>query len=287
LIGGVGVSFSDSISAEAGIVNAAAADGLDSLLWPVADPSASVGPAETLARRLRRMQIVAATATIVRERGPGELTVRSIADVSGVPSSLIVELFRDTRGCVAAAFDKALAVAAERAIPSFGAARGPLCRVAAGAMGLVSFCEEEPELASVLLVPSSDTAARRTRMIMTLARVGRAELDRVTSAPPPTDVCAAAVGVAVAESAQALGEPAGPRWTETRRTVLKLVLEPYLGPGGAHDQAKRLATRSVPRRPEQSRRPSLDVRLASEVLRELAESEALRHGPMRLAGILA
>jgi AcrR family transcriptional regulator len=220
---------------------------------------------------VQRMWLVAATASIVCERGPAAVTVAAIVERSGTERRLLTQLLEDEEGCIAAAFDKALAVAAERTIPWFAAQNGPLPRVETAVERLVYFCAEEPELAAVLLAPDRRTAPRRARMILTLARVARSELERTTPQPPPPDTCAAAMGAALATAAQALPEGETCNWTELAQSVFELVLTPYLGAADARARAAQLTLRHDPRRPvEAPRRPSLELRLTAELLGELA-----------------
>jgi hypothetical protein len=220
------------------------------------------------------MRVVAATARLVDVLGPSAVSVDSIARLASVEQHVIRELFVDERGCLTASFRKAAAVAAEHSIPWYAAQNGALPRVRTAVTRMLTFCEREPEMASVLLLGGPDLSDCRARMLLTLTGLLANELVRVSERPPPEiDDYVTVVAAAVEIVAASLCTPAPESRGDLAREVLELILTPYLGAGGARREACQLELRLQRTVRLGAPRPSLELRLTAELLSELVDAE--------------
>jgi AcrR family transcriptional regulator len=235
------------------------------------------GPSERvreLVRQIHRMWVVAATAKIANEAGLEALTLPGIATRAGLSQATVAELFGSADGCLAAAVEKAASVAAERTIPWFAAGVGSIERARIGVACLLGFCEQERELASLLVLRAPATAPQRDRMTRTLGRVLADEFDDA-GAGGASDVDRATRAVERATEGLRAGLFEGARvpLEVLSYEILGTLLAPYLGDRAARIEAVRpvmpIASAPEPlmRRGE---RACLDVRLTAELLEELA-----------------
>ena len=72
-------------------------------------------------REIQRTRIITAMTELVRERGPAGVTVAHVVARSGVSRRTFYELFEDREDCLLAAFDRAIAAAAETVLPAYEA----------------------------------------------------------------------------------------------------------------------------------------------------------------------
>jgi len=131
---------------------------------------------------IQRARIVAAMGELVRERGPGAVTVAHVVVRSGVSRRTFYELFQDREDCFLAAFDIAIARAAESVLPAHGAPARWRERVRAGLEAMLRFLDAEPELGYLCVVGAlgggDQALARRTAVVRRLVDAvhqGRAE----------------------------------------------------------------------------------------------------------------
>ena len=89
---------------------------------------------------------------LVRERGPGAVTVAHVVARSGVSRRTFYELFTDREDCFLAAFDIAIARAAESVLPAYEARSTWRERVRAGLEAALCFLDAEPELGYLCVV---------------------------------------------------------------------------------------------------------------------------------------
>jgi AcrR family transcriptional regulator len=89
---------------------------------------------------------------LVRERGPGTVTVAHVVARSGVSRRTFYELFTDREDCFLAAFDIAIARAAESVLPAYGASGRWRERIRAGLEAALCFLDAEPELGYLCVV---------------------------------------------------------------------------------------------------------------------------------------
>ncbi len=89
---------------------------------------------------------------LVRERGPGAVTVAHVVARSGVSRRTFYELFTDREDCFLAAFDIAIARAAESVLPAYEAPGKWRERIRAGLEATLCFLDAEPELGYLCVV---------------------------------------------------------------------------------------------------------------------------------------
>ncbi len=121
---------------------------------------------------IQRARIIAAMSELVRERGPGAVTVAHVVARSGLSRRTFYELFQDREDCFLAAFDVAIARAAESVLPAYGASARWRERVRAGLEAMLCFLDAEPELGYLCAVGAlgggERALARRTLVVRKL-----------------------------------------------------------------------------------------------------------------------
>src|ERR1700691_66947 len=101
---------------------------------------------------IQRARVLAALGEVVAERGVAAATVAQIVARAGVSRRTFYELFADREECFLAAFDQAVALAAQRVVPAFEHESRWRERMRAGLLALLVFLEEEPELGALCVV---------------------------------------------------------------------------------------------------------------------------------------
>jgi AcrR family transcriptional regulator len=101
---------------------------------------------------IQRARMIAALVEVAGERGVGGVTVAHIVARSGVSRRTFYELFADREDCFLAAFDLAVARAAQRVLPAFRAPGSWRERVRAGLGELLELLEDEPGLGRLCVV---------------------------------------------------------------------------------------------------------------------------------------
>ncbi len=89
---------------------------------------------------------------LVRERGPGAVSIAHVVSRSGVSRRTFYELFENREDCFLAAFDAAIDRAAETVLPAYLEHAGWRERVRAGLEAALRFLDAEPELGYLCLV---------------------------------------------------------------------------------------------------------------------------------------
>ena len=121
---------------------------------------------------IQRARIISAMGELVRERGPGAVTVAHVVARSGVSRRTFYELFTDREDCFLAAFDIAIARAAESVLLAYGAPGKWRERIRAGLEAALCFLDAEPELGYLCVVGAlggGDRALeRRTAVVRSL-----------------------------------------------------------------------------------------------------------------------
>jgi AcrR family transcriptional regulator len=128
---------------------------------------------------LQRARIVVAMGELVYERGAGAVTVAHVVARSGVSRRTFYEIFADRDACLLATFDDAVERAAALVVPAYEAGDGTAewkGRIRAGLQALLGFLDDEPALASLLIV---DALAAERRVLERRQRVVDALIDAV------------------------------------------------------------------------------------------------------------
>jgi AcrR family transcriptional regulator len=229
---------------------------------------------EELVREIRRMWVLAATAKIFYASGPGAVTVHYVAERAGVTAKIVEELYRDGSACIVATHERGFALAAERTVPRYAAEVDPIERIRTALAQLLWFCESERELASVCVADAAATSGRKEEMVRTLSRILGEELDDHALPVSAREASSEPLEQALALVRERLAERRRERTMDLFGEILELILTEHIGSAAARIEA----ARSAPRLPAVSgpedrrgKRPSLDLRLAGPLLRELAE----------------
>jgi AcrR family transcriptional regulator len=238
-------------------------------------------PGRARVGEIQRARIVAAMGALVRERGAGGVSVAHVVARSGVSRRTFYELFDDREDCFLAAFDIAVARAAESVIPAYGAADRWRERVR-GAMeaGLV-FLDEKPELGYLCIVGALASGPRalerRTQVVRALVDVvheGRRESGAARC--PDRLVAEGVVGAVLSviharlvEQSATAPRPSKPL-VGLLNPLMGMIVLPYLGAAATERELRRPAPRA--RRPAAPRTDplrELDMRLTYRTVRVL------------------
>ncbi|HEY1688730.1 MAG TPA: TetR/AcrR family transcriptional regulator [Solirubrobacteraceae bacterium] len=242
---------------------------------------------------IQRNRLLIAAAQAARERGAAAVSVSDIVTRAGVSRRTFYEIFADRKECLQATLEEALARAATRVLPAWQAQDQWRGAVGGALRGFLVFLDEQPALATFLLLDSlgaGDWAlARRAEAIDVLVdavdagrRFARspASLSRVTAEGVVGAVLAilhARLREAVASGA--LAGNAG-SMTDLLGHLTSIVLMPYLGPGAACRQA----ARNHPQPSRQAAAPAgdelrdLEIRLTYRTARVLRSISVLCEG---------
>jgi len=225
-----------------------------------------------LIERIHRMWVVASTARIAGEAGTARLSLPRIAARAGLRRKTVELMFGDVEGCLLETFDTAATLAAHRVIPRFAGEIGGAERLREAVGAAMGFCQDEPELARVLCLDDPLLMSRRARMTTALSAVIAGEFEEHTGRLE-TLAATAAVERTLMIVRGRLSEVPGAPYSEVGSEVLAALLTPFLGSAEARLQAARpVETIRVAWEPatQNGKRPSLDVRLSADLIRELA-----------------
>jgi AcrR family transcriptional regulator/DNA-binding MarR family transcriptional regulator len=150
-----------------------------------------VGAGQERVSAIQRTRMLNAMVEVACERGAGRVSVAHIVARAGISRRTFYELFEDREDCFIAAFDYAIARAADVVLPAYEGQVSWRERVRAGLTALLGFMDEEPGLGSLLVVDSLSAGARalerRAGLLATLVRVvdeGRGEAKAARESPP-------------------------------------------------------------------------------------------------------
>jgi AcrR family transcriptional regulator len=246
---------------------------------------------------IQRARIVAAMGELVRERGPGAVTVAHVVARSGVSRRTFYELFTDREDCFLAAFDIAVARAAESVVPAYEVSGKWRERVRVGFQAALCFLDAEPELGYLCVVGAlggGDRALERraavVRQLVDVVHEGRVESKAARR--PERLVAEGLVGAVLAVIHARLVEQAArnargstgatdaPRSIRPLLSLLNplmgMIVLPYLGAAASEREQRRPAPRA--RRPSAPRVDplrELDMRLTYRTVRVLMAIDSL------------
>jgi AcrR family transcriptional regulator len=137
--------------------------------------SAGVGAGQERISAIQRTRMLNAMVEVACERGAARVSVAHVVARAGISRRTFYELFEDREDCFIAAFDYALARAADAVVPAFAGERVWRERVRAGLSAFLGFVDEEPGLGSLLVVDALNggprALERRARLLDTLVDV--------------------------------------------------------------------------------------------------------------------
>ncbi len=258
----------------------------------------------------QRARMLTAMADIVAEHGVGSTTVTRVVTRAGVSRRTFYDQFTGCEDCFLAVFDNAVARASEVAREAVRAAPSSAWReqVRTGLAALLAFCEEEPALASLLVVDALGAGPRvlerRGRVVESLAGIvdrgrpraggGRGAVSAPSASPSLTaeGVVGAVLSVVHARMLRrgSRGHVNGARpASRTRRTqsnamldllnpLMGMIVLPYLGQAAAQKELARpmlrltgeRKTSSPSRRMSSNPLDDLNMRLTYRTLQVLA-----------------
>jgi AcrR family transcriptional regulator len=204
--------------------------------------------------QIQRGRILAAMFDVASEVGAANVSVAHVVERSGVSRRTFYETFTDREDCFLAAFEDALAFAAQRVLPAYGSERRWRDRIRVGVIGLLSFLDEEPVIGRLLIVESLTggprTLERRTEVLARLAAAVDEGRDESAGAKDlPLLTAEGVVGGALA-ILHARIYPAGqPPLIGLANMLVSMIVLPYLGASAA----RRELERTIEPRPEDRR----------------------------------
>lgn len=203
---------------------------------------------------VQRARILSAVAEVCARRGVAKVTVSEIVLRAGVSRRTFYELFADCEDCLLAALERSVSLASERLEGAYGRPGGPWPeRVRAGLVELLTFFDEEPYIAWLLLVgwlgAGERALERRCELLVQLtaaftrhqgADLGSSELSRLRAEGAIAAVLTA-LHTRVLDGKGPLLELANP--------LMSMIVMPYLGPAAARRELQRPPLRPSPTRP--------------------------------------
>jgi AcrR family transcriptional regulator len=118
---------------------------------------------------IQRARLITAMALVTRERGVGATTIADVVARSGVSRRTFYEVFKDRDDCFLAAFDHAVAHAAQRVLPAWESSGEWSQRMRAALGALLEFLDDEPDLGALCVVDALGAGpaalVRRARVV--------------------------------------------------------------------------------------------------------------------------
>jgi AcrR family transcriptional regulator len=230
---------------------------------------------------IQRARIVAAMGELVRERGPGAVTVAHVVARSGVSRRTFYELFADREDCFLIAFDIAIAQARETVVAAYEAPGKWRERVRAGLEATLCLLDTEPALGYLCVVGAlggGDRALeRRSRVVARLVDVvHEGRLESKAARQPERLVAEGLVGAVLAVIHARLVERSTKPLLSLLNPLMGMIVLPYLGAAASEREQRRPAPRA--RRPSAPRVDplrELDMRLTYRTVRVLTAIDSL------------
>jgi AcrR family transcriptional regulator/DNA-binding MarR family transcriptional regulator len=244
----------------------------------VADYPASVaedGLKRSQVAGVQRSRIIAATFEACAEDGAAGLSVADIVGRAGISRRTFYELFDSCEDCLLAALDQAIAAVSERVLEVYDPQAPWRTRMRSALTALLSYLDEQPEIARLLIVESLAAGPRaferRARAVAAAvaATEGGREAARKRVDPPPLTAEGIAGGV-LAVLHQRMLEGEREPLTKLLNPLMGMVVLPYLGAAAARAELERPTPKPPPQRsPGPESLASLDMRLTYRTIRVL------------------
>src|ERR1700686_1481900 len=216
-------------------------------------PGSESALASTRVAEIQRQRLLAAMAVVAAERGAANASVAHVVSRAGVSRRTFYELFEDREACFLAAFDQAVAQAAETVLPAYESHQRWRERVRAGLAALLQFLDAEPGMGRLVVVEALGAGPRalehRARVLAALIAAvdeGRSEMSRTRppKGPPPLTAEGVVGAVfAVIHARIVLGSPRPERrpLSELLGELMGVIVLPYPGPSSAQRELQRPA----------------------------------------------
>ncbi len=233
------------------------------------------------------VRMLTAAAQVVAEGGYGGMSVARVAGRAGVSRRTFYDLFEDREDCFLAVFDDGVVRAGKAASSAYKQAQdGWREQVRAALAALLDFFDDEPQLASLLVVDALGAGPRvherRAQVLQRLAwiveegrSVSRAPGARKGSHRTPSLTAEGAVGAVLSVIHARLlypGPGPTPRLTPLLNDLMGMLVLPYLGLTAAEEELKHDTPKTAPARRKLATDPldALPMRLTYRTLRVLA-----------------
>jgi AcrR family transcriptional regulator len=245
---------------------------------------------------IQRARMLAAMTEVCSELGAANITVAHVVARSGVSRRTFYEQFADREECFLAAVEEALHCACRYVLPAYESDDGRWReRIRAGLEALLSFLDDEPYMARLLMVGilgAGDEALRRRQEVLAplLAAVDEGRSEARNGQALPLLTAEGVVGGVLSVLHARLADPSrdGSLLELTGQLMSMLVL-PYLGAAAAQRESLRPAPQRADRRKPVSANSlhDLDMRLTYRTIRVLLSVAASPGASNRELGIVA
>jgi AcrR family transcriptional regulator len=194
---------------------------------------------------VQRARMLSSAAAVVSEFGYGQMSVARVTARARVSRRTFYDVFEDREDCFLALFEDAIARVADVVVPAYESERVWCERVRGGLMALLVFLDEQPQLASLLVVDALSAGSRvLVRRAEILAGLG-AVLDRDGSGSKSSLGRAQITGEGVVGAVfsvihtRLLARRSG-LLVGLLNPLVSMIVLPYLGPGVARRELERL-----------------------------------------------
>lgn len=192
---------------------------------------------------LQRARLIGAMFDVASQRGASSVSVARVVERSGVSRRTFYEHFSDREDCLLAAFERALTLASQRVVPAYDAAKGWREGIRSGLLAFLSFCDEQPSAARMLICESQASgprvAKRRAEVLAALTRIvdqGRGEGKAQSVSPLAAEgTVGGALSVIQARLFEAEHRPLSSLTSE----LMSMIVMPYLGAAAARRELER------------------------------------------------
>lgn len=189
---------------------------------------------------------------VAAERGAGNVTVAHVVERSGVSRRTFYELFEDRDDCFHVAFEDAVSYAAERVLPAYAAENGWEDRIGAALAVLLSFLDDEPVIARLLIVESHSggpaTQRSRARILAALTSAVEEGRDQAKGSSPPPLAGEGVIGGVLTVIHSRLVEGGYGPLLQLRNSLMSMIVLPYLGGAAAKREFERSTPTQAPAR---------------------------------------
>lgn len=240
---------------------------------------------------VQRSRMLSSAAMVVSEHGYGQMSVARVTAGARVSRRTFYDVFEDREDCFLALFEDAIARVTDLVVPAYEGERMWREQVRAGLSVLLVFLDEQPRLASLLIVDALSAGSRvLSRRAEILARLGTA-LDRDGARSKHGRRSAAITGEGVVGAVFSVIHTRLPAerpgaLVELLNPLTSMIVLPYLGSAAAQRELDRPvpkharpsggarngdgASTSSPARPAEDPLAGLPMRLTYRTLRVLS-----------------
>jgi AcrR family transcriptional regulator len=194
---------------------------------------------------VQRSRVLTSAVTVVSEVGYGQMTVSRVATRARVSRRTFYELFEDREDCFLTVFNETVTSVSELVTAACSGEDGWEAQVRAGLAALLTFLDEQPDIASLLIVDALQAGPRvQQRRAEILAQVARSLHREGTRAGGRTlniplltgeGLTGAVLGVIHTR----LSAPRSGRMLDLLNPLMGMILLPYRGPIAAQRELER------------------------------------------------